>query len=367
MAVVAQDPLVQTEQNHALATIDDHRFVVAQVGAGVARAHHRRNTQAARQNGGVGQRATVLGHESQHPLMLHQNGVGRGQIVGDDDASLQTAGGQFGVVGVVQIRRVLGHQHALHPPHHMLHIVLAGAQIRVVHVLEYLDQQIPLDLQRPFGIALARANQLDRRLGESRVFQHQQMGVDKGGNLRRRRRRNLDPHIAQLPPGYLQTIQKTLDFILDDGVGDGVLGDFRLVALQQVGSADRIPPGNPDAMQRKRHAEALSFALVETAAHQIFEMFERLLGLGTAGAQLQLGATRGRQHHDTHDAFTVDFAPVAQQPDLGVESGRQSHELGGGSGVQPQSVDDDYFPLQHLDAPSIPQPIQSLIGLHRQF
>ena len=217
----------------------------------------------------------------------------------------------------------------------MLHIVLAGAQIRIVHVFEHLDQQIPLDFQRPFGVALARANQLDRRLGKSRVLQHQQMGVDEGGHLRRRRRGNLHSDIAQLPPGYIQTIQKTLDFILDDGVGDGVLGDFRLVTLQQVGSADRIPPGNPDAMQRKRHAEALSFALVEAAAHQIFEMFERLFGLGTAGAQLQSGATRGRQHHDPHDAFAIDFTPVAQQSDLGVESSRQGHEFSSGAGVQP--------------------------------
>ena len=49
----------------------------------------------------------------------------------------------------------------------------------------------------------------------------------------------------------------------------------------------------------------------------------------------------------TGDTLAVDFPVAAQQPDLGVEAGRQSHELGGRAGMQAELVDDDDFPFQH--------------------
>ena len=82
-------------------------------------------------------------------------------------------------------------------------------------------------------------------------------------------------------------------------------------------------------------------------------MFERLLGFGTTGAQLQPGAAGGGQHHDPHDTLAVDFAPTAQQPNLGVEARRQGNEFGGGAGVQSQFVDDDDFPFQHPGVPLV--------------
>ncbi len=253
VTVIAQNAFVQTDQDDALAAIHDHRLVVAQIGASVARAHHRRNPQAARQNGGVRQRAAILGDKRQHALMLHQDGIRRGQVIGHHDPSFQPGSHQLGIDGIVEIGRVLGQQNPLDPPHDVVNILLAGAQVGIVHVIEHLRQRIALDFQRPFGIAVVGADQPYRRLGEGGVLQHQQMGVDEGGDIARRRGWNSHPDIPQLLPGYGQAIQEPLDFILDDGVRDGELGDFRLVAFQQIGPADRIPPGNPDAMERKRH------------------------------------------------------------------------------------------------------------------
>jgi len=54
VAVIAQDALIQPDQDYSLPPIDDNRLIVAQIAARIARAHHRRNTQATRQNGGVG-------------------------------------------------------------------------------------------------------------------------------------------------------------------------------------------------------------------------------------------------------------------------------------------------------------------------
>ena len=355
MAVIAQDALIQPDQDHAVATVDDHWLVMAKIGTGTARAHYRRNTQAARQDRGVRQRSAVFGDKGQHPLMLHENGVSRGQIVGNDDAALKTTGSQFGVIGIVQIGRILGDQDALHPAHHMLDIVLAGAQIGIVHLLEDLHQRIPLDLQRPLGVAAPRTNQFNRRLGEGGILQHQQVGVDKRRHIPRGRRRNAHADIAQLPAGDIQTAQKPLDFVLDNGFGNGVLGDFELITLQQIRPADGVAPGNPDPLQRKRHAASLSFVLVKTALDQFFEMRQRLFGLRAGSLQFQVRTAGGRQHHHPHDALAVDFATAARQTDLGIKAGSQGHKLGSGAGVQPEPVDDDDVPFQHPGDPVMPR------------
>ena len=165
--------------------------------------------------------------------------------------------------------------------------------------------------------------------------------------------RQLDPHIAQLPPGYLQTIQKTLDFILDDGVGDGVLGDFRLVALQQVGSADRIPPETPMPCSENGMRKP-SFALVETAAHQIFEMFERLLGLGPLAHNSNWAPRAAASIMTPMMLLPLTSRPSRSSRISASNPAARVTNLAAARACKPQSVDDDNFPLQHLDAPLFP-------------
>ena len=72
---------------------------------------------------------------------------------------------------------------------HVIEIVLARAQVGVLHVLEHAQQLVAAQLQGPFRGAALVAYGLGGGFGYGLVLQHEQVGVDKLQNVRRRVRR----------------------------------------------------------------------------------------------------------------------------------------------------------------------------------
>ena len=152
----------------------------------VVGADHGGDAQAARQDGGVRHGAAELGHEARHPPVAQQDSVGGGQVLGDDDAAFHVFVG-----GMLELAP---DQNLLHMDYHMVHVVLAGAQVLVVHGLEHLHQGVAANLQGPLRPAELVADQVQGRLGDGGVLQHQQVGVDEGGYVLRGGRGYLIAH-----------------------------------------------------------------------------------------------------------------------------------------------------------------------------
>ena len=191
-----------------LATVEHHLVAVAQQRRRAVQTHHGRDVQAAGENGGVGVRAPEFGHEPRDALMLHEHGVGRGQIVGVDDPS----GGGMGR------RRLLPApilEMNLHAVDDVLDVVLARAQIRVVHRVEDRDEGVAFELERPFRIASHLADVVDRRFRDGLVFEHQQMGVDERGDLLRRPLGDPRLHRVELDTSGVHRLLEPLDLRLD--------------------------------------------------------------------------------------------------------------------------------------------------------
>src|SRR4051794_6684429 len=91
--------------------------------------------------------------------------------------------------------------------------------------------------------------------------------------------------------------------------------------------------------------------LPEAAGHQLHQRRHRLLGVGTVGADGDLAAALGGQHHDAHDALSVHADSVFHDLDLGGEAARQPNDAGGGPGVQPLLVHDGGGTLDHGKIP----------------
>ena len=102
----------------------------------------------------------------------------------------------------------------------MLHVVFAGAQVGVVHLIEHPHQFVAPHLQRPLGAVAVFADQVDGGLADGRVLQHQQMGVDEFRNVGGGIAGDLFAHAAQMAGGGLQGSQETFDLVLDQLLGD---------------------------------------------------------------------------------------------------------------------------------------------------
>lgn len=74
---------------------------------------------------------------------------------------------------------MLQQQDVQDPADDVIEVVATGAQVGVVHLVENLDQGVPMLLQRPFGAQALIAYQIDRLARERLVLEHQQMGVDE--------------------------------------------------------------------------------------------------------------------------------------------------------------------------------------------
>ena len=246
--VILEGPGIGIQHHHTLAPVDDEHIVLAHIAARLVQGHDTRDPEAARQDRGVRGGPAVLGHEGRDPVVLHDHGVGRGQIVGDDDVSGEPAVGDLVAQGPLVL------EDALDAVDHVVHVVLAGAEVGVVHLLEYRDQGVALQPQGPFGVATALADEARRLLAQRRVFQHQDVGIDEGRDVGGRAPRDVPADGAQLLARQHRGLVEAPHLVFHELPRDAVLADLELVPNQDMRLTDGDPPGDSGPVERDAHS-----------------------------------------------------------------------------------------------------------------
>ncbi len=90
--VLGQHTFVGIDNQHAARAVDDQQVFILDQRAGMLHADHRRDRQAARDDGGMRSTAAHVGDEAANFQGLELDGVGRRKIVGDDDQVIVGAG-----------------------------------------------------------------------------------------------------------------------------------------------------------------------------------------------------------------------------------------------------------------------------------
>mgnify|MGYP001812852686 CR=1 FL=1 len=88
--------------------------------------------------------------------------------------------------------------------------------------------------------------------------------------------------------------------------------------------------------------------LAESLLDQLDETVSGFDFVNTLRHDDQFGATGCSQHHDTHDAFTVDVLAILRHIDVTRKRRGRRDEAGSCPGVQAEFVDDDDGPLLHV-------------------
>ena len=76
-AVFGQNFLIGIDDEHAVYAIHNHPFIVLNDLACIVQRNHRRNVQAARQDGGVAGGAAHIGDKRGNATVFEENGIGR--------------------------------------------------------------------------------------------------------------------------------------------------------------------------------------------------------------------------------------------------------------------------------------------------
>ncbi len=145
--------------------------------ARIVRRDHRGHVEAARDDRGVRRHAAQVGQERAVAVLLELDHVRRREVVRDQDRLL---------LGHRRGQRARLAQQALQHALADLHDVgLALAQVRILDLLELLDQHAHLLRQRPLGVAALLGDDPLRHLGQRRVVQDHPVHVQERAELAR--------------------------------------------------------------------------------------------------------------------------------------------------------------------------------------
>ena len=97
---------------------------------------------------------------------------------------------------------------------------------------------------------------------------------------------------------------------------------------------------------RKNGGKGLS--LLEIPADEGGQRLQRSFRVLTGGTDLEGGAVSGCEHHEAHDAFSIDPFIVFFDDDVAGEAARGLDELGGGPGVDAQLVSNRELALDDI-------------------
>ena len=163
--VLGQDDGRGVDDHHAGIAIDDDPVVLLDQVAGIARAHHGWNVEAARNDGSVRGLATDIGDKAGKHALLELQHVSRREVVrhqhqGHIEVVVQQQVLLSGAAGPLD-RGLCGHGagQALHaaqqPLDHLLEVALALAQVGVFHLVKLARHDFQLRGQRPLGVVQA--------------------------------------------------------------------------------------------------------------------------------------------------------------------------------------------------------------------
>ena len=239
--LVIGDGLRRRVDDHGpLGAVDHHHRVGPRMLDQLRDGEHRRQPQRARDDRGMAFGAAELGGETGDALRVHQRGVGRGQLVGEDHRARGDAGKRH--IGFFdQVADQPGADHA--------DILDPRRQIGVAHRRKALGDLVDLDLDGALGIDPRPVDALADAAHQARIGQHRHMGVEQiadllGGGFGQAGGFGLE--LAQLLQRHRHRLGEAVALGLDPGIGDVAFMDRKIAALADIGRSD----GDP-----RRHSE----------------------------------------------------------------------------------------------------------------
>ena len=230
-AVFVEDDFVGIDDEGAVDAVDDDDFVFGNEFAGVVQADDGRDVEAAAQDGGVAGRATGIGYEGGNVLLFEQYGIGRREVVRDEDGVVKQVAGEVDFVA-------LADKVVVDAADNLEHVLFAFAQVVVVDAVELGGKLVALLFQCPFGVDFLLAQNVDGFAREGNVGQQHQVQGDERAQFGRgvfgNRAAQLFQFFARGFDGVVETGSFGIEFV---GI-DVVLGDFRCAARDEVGVAD---------------------------------------------------------------------------------------------------------------------------------
>ena len=354
----------------SITTVSPGSRVIEQAGDG----ENRRQAERARHDRGMAFGAAEDGGEPGDALRVHQRGVGRGQLLGEDDGALR-----HGRIGDVRLLDQIADEPRADDPD----VLDPRRQIGIAHRGEALGDLVDLDLDRALGIDPRLARCAGRRRGRGASSTASRDARRAGSRpLRRRIRASAEALVFSLRSCLQRNrdrLGKTAALGFDLGLRDMALADrkarrprrYRRGPMAIPGDTPR--PGNrrsardPRPRRRRRarqsssnlHSISLASAVTAASASR------------PGGGELDDRARRGRQHHQPHDRAARHLGAVLAHPDLGVELRGGLDKAGGGARMQPTLVADRRDPPTPCPAAGAEHPSasrragRSLIGGRR--
>jgi hypothetical protein len=195
------------------------------------RRDHRRHVEAARDDRRVRRDAADVGEKRAVVMVLELDHVGRRQVVRDEDRLL------FG--DRRRQRAGLAHEPLQDPLAHLNDVALALAQVRVLDLVELLDQHAHLLGQRPLRVAALLEDDLLRRLRQRGIGEDHPVHVEKGAELARHvAARHRDVQALELLLHFLHRVAEALDLRVHLGSGNRVVRDLERGVRDELRAAD---------------------------------------------------------------------------------------------------------------------------------
>ena len=220
------------DDDPAVRAIDDDRVAVLNVAYQIRHAEHRGKTQRPGHDGGMALRPAQGGRETGDPRRVHQRGVGRRDLLGDDDA--------------VGVQRFEACQIALGQPAHdpiadLSYVLRSRAQIGIVHFGEILGDRCDLGHDRRLGVTPILGDAGFDAADKTRGLQHLPVRIEQIAQLLGRRaveRKGLRLQLSNLTNGARHGLMKPLALLFETIFRHAVLGNVEITRFPQMGPTD---------------------------------------------------------------------------------------------------------------------------------
>ena len=194
-AILGQDDRRGVNHHHASIAVNNDPIVLAHQLAGQARAHHRRNVQAAGHDRCVRGLAANIGNKTCKHALLELQHVGRRQVMRDQNQRHihRVIKQQVMLSGFARGAHRRRHHGRAHPFHgtqdflgDLLQVALTLTQVLVFHFVKLPGDHLQLGGQGPFGVVESVGDPTLDTADQLVVVQQHQMHVQQGGQLLRR-------------------------------------------------------------------------------------------------------------------------------------------------------------------------------------
>ena len=201
--------------------------------AGVLQADHRRDAQRPRHDGGVRGLAADIGGKAEHVALVQLRGVGRRQVVADDDARLLEVAQ---VDLLVQAEQIVQHARG-----DVAHVGGAFAQVIVLDGRQRGGVALGDGVEGVFGVDLLLLDHAHDFVEQRAVFQHQQVRVEDAAFLGAHALADLALDFEDLVPGLDQRAFQPVDFLGNSAS----VSDWRAMVCCRLPSTRILPRQTP--------------------------------------------------------------------------------------------------------------------------